>query len=221
MTKQQIKRRSNIDMNLNALRLTLRTKPLRRALMICAALGSLSALSACSAAALIGQLPLYEEDSNIVAPSHTAADVVAQQLKKRIHTGQPIIVQDFWNNHNPRHISAFGRVVPEQISTRLIQLGYQIIQPRYAQQTELIGQQNIDPSSSSELFLAGQQQNLGNMKKYMDNPHIILSGSYTKATDQVKIHVRMTDSTSGIFVAAYDYDLPITREVEELMGLKR
>jgi TolB-like protein len=221
MTNQHLKRRSKLNMQRNQLSLILRPQQLKRAVMICAAFGSLLTLPACTAAMLMGQLPLYEEDSNIVAPNQTAADVVAQQLKKRIHTGQPIIVQDFWNNHNPRHISAFGRVVPEQISTRLIQLGYQIIQPRYAQQSAFQGQPDIDSSSSSELFLAGQQQNLGNMKKYMDSPHIILSGSYTKATDQVKIHVRMTDSTSGIFVAAYDYDLPITREVEELMGLKR
>lgn len=177
----------------------------------------ISLLSGCSAAALIGELPLYEEGSNMVAPNHTAADIVAQQLQKRVHTGQPIIVQDFWNNHAPQHMTPLGRVIPEQISTRLIQLGYQIIQPRYAQQTA----QTIDPNSSPELFLAGQQLSTANLAKYTASPHVILSGSYTKSTDHVKVHVRMTDSTSGIFIAAYDYELPITREVEELMAAPR
>lgn len=209
-------------MILTSLQATSRERPpLRRIATLCAALGCIALLCNCSAAALIGQMPLYEEESNLVAPNHTAADVVAQQLKKRVHTGQPIIVQDFWDNHNPRRMSALGRVIPEQISTRLIQLGYQIIQPRYTQQSNLLDKQGINDGSSSELFLAGQQQNLSNMKQYMDSPHIVLSGSYTKATDHVKIHARMTDSTSGIFVAAYDYEIPLTRETEELMGLKR
>lgn len=208
-------------MNLKPIQTAYQKRPaLRRLAMVCTAFCFMAPLAGCSAA-LIGQLPLYEEESNLVAPNHTAADVVAQQLKKRVHTGQPIIVQDFWDNHNPRRISALGRVIPEQISTRLIQLGYQIIQPRYTQQNNLPAQQGINDGSSSELFLAGQQQNLGNIKKYMDSPHIVLSGSYTKALDHVKVHARMTDSTSGIFVAAYDYEIPITRETEELMGLKR
>lgn len=191
---------------------------LRRTLMIFAALGSLSALSACSAAALlVGELPLYEEDSNMVAQNHTAADIIAQQVKKRMHTGQPIVVQDFWNNHAPQNMTPLGRVIPEQISTRLIQLGYQIIQPRYAQQNT----QQIDPNSSPELFLASQQLSPTKYSQYTQGAHIILSGSYTKSVGHVKIHVRMTDSTSGIFVAAYDYTLPITREVEELISPPR
>lgn len=175
-------------------------------------------LSGCVAAtALMGELPLYEEESNITAPSHTAADIVAQQLKARMQGGMPIIIQDFWNNHAPQNMTPLGRVLPEKISTRLIQLGYQIIQPRFAQQKIT----TLDSHNSPEMFLAGQQLNPQRLAQYTDGPHVILSGSYTKSTDHVMVHVRMTDSTSGIFVAAYDYKLPITREIEELMGIKR
>ena len=52
----------------------------------------------------------------------------------------------------------------------------------------------------------------------VQGPHLILSGSFTKAVNKVKVHARITDSTTGIFVAAYDYELPITREVEELIN---
>jgi TolB-like protein len=179
------------------------------------ALAALPLLSSCSSVNPFGHFPLYEEESNIVAPNHTAADVLGQQLKARHSTTLPIIVQNFWNNHAPQHMSAFGRVIPEQISTRLIQLGFKVIQPRYGEQST----QDIMQGGSSETFLAGQNIDMPAIKKYAQGPHIILSGSYTRTANNVKIHARMTDSTSGAFIAAYDYTLPVTREIETLIAL--
>ena len=177
-------------------------------------LATLPLLCSCSTVNPFGHFPLYEESSNMVAPNHTAADILGQQLKARHSTMQPIIVQNFWNNHAPQHMSAFGRVIPEQISTRLIQLGFQVIQPHYAQQAT----QDITQGGSPETFLAGQDIDMSTIKKYSQSAHIILSGSYTRSANNVKIHARMTDSTSGAFIAAYDYNLPVTREIEALIA---
>ena len=76
---------------------------------------------------------------------------------------------------------------------------------------------SLDSSTSPESLLASQQMNPQRFKELTDGPHLILSGSFTKAVNNVKVHVRITDSTSGIFVAAYDYEVPITREIEEMI----
>ncbi len=179
------------------------------------ALSALTCLSGCSGAvALLGNMPSYEEGSSLVAPNQTTADVLAQQINARARTGLPIIIQDFWNNHAPQHMSALGRVLPEQISTRFIQLGYQVIQPRYIQNAPATMSNEISPES----LLASQQMNPQRYNELVQGPHLILSGSFTKAVNKVKVHARITDSTTGIFVAAYDYELPITREVEELIN---
>ncbi|MAH05452.1 MAG: hypothetical protein CL561_07825 [Alphaproteobacteria bacterium] len=171
-------------------------------------------LSGCTGAvALLGSMPNYEDGGNIVILNQTAADVIAQQLKARSRHTLPIIVQDFWDNHAPQRMSALGRVLPEQISTRLIQLGHQVIQPRYIQNNAM----SLDSSASPESLLANQQMNPQRFKELTDGPHLILSGSFTKAVNNVKVHARITDSTSGIFVAAYDYEMPITREIEEMI----
>jgi hypothetical protein len=46
----------------------------------------------------------------------------------------------------------------------------------------------------------------------------VLTGQYARANGKVLINLRMLDSNSGRVLAAYDYTLPVTGEISDLLG---
>lgn len=141
--------------------------------------------------------------------SYKAAELLLQQSKAALTPQTSLTISPLTDINNPGELTAFGRLVSQQIGARFVQLGYNVTsatgdeamiqrEQAYSDATPQ-PQENFPPYGSSSALIAGQ---------------------YAVANKQVVISLRLNDSASGKVVGAYDYELPYDRDIKELTKTK-
>lgn len=92
--------------------------------------------------------------------------------------------------------STISKMIPEQIGIRLSQLGYRMDLSRVATGTDT---NYLKPSITTG-----------------EKPDFILSGTYLRRRIEMDVNMRIIDVKAGRVIAAYDYIIPLTREVNDL-----
>lgn len=140
-----------------------------------------------------------------------AGDALGDILLPRIGSGSGILVTTMVDMENFDKSSAFGRTSMQQIGSRLSQHGFKVLEPRLASSLRF-------DKSQGEFMLSRDS-----MKLLRDNydAHAVLVGTYTESKDKVFISVRVVRFADNAIVAAYEYYLPKSEDVQALMGASR
>lgn len=126
----------------------------------------------------------------LVDANYRAADTMAEALEEALMQGDGIIISDFIYLGDPGREATLGRLIPEQISSRLAQEGYNTISKRHA-----------DPDEA-------QEETPGKAK---------LVGSYTTAYDVLYVNARVIRLPDMAVIAGYDYELPASSNLRSLI----
>ena len=162
-------------------------------------------LALVAGAPLMGRCMGADKNQSLTQSSYTAADMLIQQSRSLISQETPFEIGVLTDLDNPNERTNFGRVVTDQIASRFVQLGYTVQDvsgatmtppsdgesPSYIQATPATGRDGIGRS--------------------------VITGGYAVARDAVLVNLRIIDPESGKVVAAYDYSVPMTRDVRELV----
>lgn len=154
-------------------------------------------LTGCTMAAMssLQDLPEFfiEEDVNLASVNYAAADYLAghahHTLGKASHT---IKVGVMRHVNEPETLNAFARLVPEQVGTRLSQLGYVV---------------NLENIQTFE----------GEIRTKMGKPDVLITGTYLPLRDEVEVYLRLVHLTTGQIIGAYDYRIPKNRQIGALL----
>lgn len=179
------------------------TKTLRegtKTLRTCAALGlmviAITPLAACETVLIGGAaggiIAMNNgEKINLIEMNYAVADYLAGQTLHTLNKRTPIGLGILSDAREPQMTSAFGRLVTEQIGTRLSQLGYNV-QIEY-----------------TDLFE-------GQKAKKLQEPKALLTGSYSAGLKETDVNVRLVNLESGQILGSFDYVVPTTAEMRTL-----
>lgn len=128
--------------------------------------------------------------ATMIERNYQAADAMAKALEGKLSVRDGIAVTDFTNTNAPEERSALGRVVPEQISSRMAQLGLRPVSIRHGKGPEQGGDMTAEA---------------------------ILVGDYTVAADVIFVNARIVGILDAKVLAGFDYALPAGANARSLL----
>lgn len=138
----------------------------------------------------------------IINANYRAGDELLNILAERQARDSGIILTTFVNLDNLSETSALGRIIPQQMATRLIQGGHEIVDLRLRRETLLIKEHE------GEFALSRKIEDIARDKQ----ARWILVGTYSVVYDQVYVNAKILQVADGVTMAAADYSLPYDRK---------
>ncbi|HEV7815399.1 MAG TPA: FlgO family outer membrane protein [Janthinobacterium sp.] len=154
-------------------------------------------LSACSSTPK-EEGPNYASVSSnaFVAANYKAADALLLQLNGKLLADKPLIMATVVNIDSLEQTSTLGRLVSEQISTRLAQGGLNMLEMKLRNNVYL-------KRNQGELMLTRE---IGEVA-HTHNAQAIVVGSYAETSDTVFINIKVIQPNTNFVLAGQDYVL--------------
>lgn len=134
--------------------------------------------------------------NTFVAANYRAADELLKQLSGKIVDGQPLIMATIVNIDSLDESSTLGRVVSEQVSTRLAQRGLKMLEMKLRSNVYL-------KRNQGELMLTRE---IGEVA-HNHNAQAVVVGSYAETSDTVFVNIKVIQPTNNFVLAGHDFVL--------------
>lgn len=148
---------------------------------------------------------------NLTENTYAAADMLAQQTGAHMTPMTPMKMSILTDVVAPNDVTPFGQQVSNQIGSRFVQLGYNV--------QSLPQPPGMVTLSTASLPLTGdgspQPRQMG-MKPSAAGSEALVTGTYTRGKNDIMVSLRVIQSPDQRVIAAYDYSLPLTRELREM-----
>ena len=145
---------------------------------------------------------------DILESSYLTADILSKSLKKQdLPMNKPMLASSLVNIDNLNQSSTFGRLVSEQIASRLAQHGYPFVELKLRQDSVFIKEGQGEFLLSRELRHIGENHNAG----------AVLVGTYAVTENIVFVSVRLVRTGDNTVIAGHDYQLYNSDIVESLL----
>lgn len=132
-------------------------------------------------------------DVNLKEKNYAVADYMAVPMREHIDRDDLIVIHPLTEADNGKITSPLGMMIPEEVGLRLMQLGFRVALHQVAS------------DMNSEIYLAPK-----------DEADFIFTGHYMRGKTKVDIVLRVKDVKTQEVVAAFEYALPLTREIQGL-----
>lgn len=144
---------------------------------------------------------------DVLEASYATGDILVAALKrKRVDPPSSVLAASFVQNDNLELTSQFGRLVSEQISSRLAQHGMHIKEIKLRKETLHIKRHE------GEFMLSRELKNLGGEH----NAEAALVGTYSETPWRIFVTARVIRTGDNTVIASHDYSIaqnPITRDL--------
>jgi len=136
------------------------------------------------------------EQNQFVAASYQAADALLKQLSGRLVADKPLIMATVVNIDALDQSSTLGRLVAEQVSTRLSQGGVQV----------------LDMKLRNALYMKRQQGELMLTREVAEvarthDAQAVVAGTYGESSDAVFVNIKVVQPQTNQVLAATDFVL--------------
>lgn len=145
-----------------------------------------------------------------IATNYGAADQLAKNLRANKQEG-PMIVATFSNIDNLVESSRLGRTLSEQISSRLVQAGFRIIE------IKLRDNVYMSNTKQGEFLLSRELRDISTTHKV----NTVIVGTYADANNYAYVTLKAISLDSSSMIASYDYVLPMIPTVRALLPQKK
>jgi TolB-like protein len=157
------------------------------------------------------------KDVDLVEASYTAVDsllqvVVSDEMRRNdLLPTRPIIVTSFVNIDNVQQSSRFGRILGEQVGSRLAQHGFKVIELKMRTSSIFVESQNGEFMLSRELKDISLEH----------DAQAVVVGTYAAGTDTVYVTTKAIRATDATILNSYDFSLPIGPNTKAMLRNKR
>lgn len=138
-------------------------------------------------------------DNSITPIGYSIADNLVNNLSQKINSNDQIIVSSFVNVNNLEQSSTFGRIIAEQVASRLSQNGYKIIELKLRQNSIFIQE------GKGEFMLS---RNLKDLSRTY-NASAIVVGTYGDGYDRIYVTSRIVNPNDNTIIASADGQFPM------------
>jgi TolB-like protein len=142
----------------------------------------------------------------VVGANYAAADALLAQLKGKLADDKPLIMATIVNIDALEQTSTLGRLVSEQVSSRLAQGGLKMLELKLRNTVYL-------KRSQGELMLTRE---IGEVAHTHDAQAVVV-GSYADTPDAVFVNVKVIQPTSNFVLAGHDFVLQKDATVRAMM----
>ncbi|MCF8119494.1 MAG: hypothetical protein K9L83_04725 [Deltaproteobacteria bacterium] len=137
--------------------------------------------------------------SAVLESSYAAADRLAEVLHRRqFPLKTPIMAASFVNIDDLSESSTFGRISSAQLSTRLAQHGFNLIEIKLRQESVFI------KKGKGEFMLSRELKDLSDSREI----RAVLVGTYAVSEYFIFVSVRIVRTEDSSVLAGYDYEVP-------------
>ncbi len=141
-----------------------------------------------------------------------AEDLVGKALPPLVpmHPDMPVIVTTFVSNNDLEKTSSFGRLLQENIGSRLVQMGYTV------KEIKLASHLFIEPRSG-ETILSRKTDDLNPEL----NAQAVVVGTFTRTNRVLYLSTRLVNPGNNNIVSSSDYKIVMDDDMLAMFGLKR
>ena len=141
-----------------------------------------------------------------VAANYRAADALALQLRGKLADDKPLIMATIVNIDALEQTSMLGRLVSEQLSTRLAQGGMKMLEMKLRNSVYL-------KRGQGELMLTRE---IGDVA-HTHNAQAVVVGSYAETREAVFVNIKVIQPTTNLVLAGHDYVLAKEATVRSML----
>jgi len=160
------------------------------------------------------------KDKDLVKSSYVAADYLLKGIKdihnlkprqNGVYSRQPILVASFVNIDNLQQSSTFGRMVAEQIGSRIAQRGYKVIEMKLRTSTVFVQKQ------TGELLLSRELREIS----LQHDAYAVVVGTYGASKEIVYVTAKLVRTEDSVILSSYDYRLPVGADTKQMLRKMR
>ncbi len=149
----------------------------------------------------------YLMTGNLVRSSYSAADILLKGVRVGVHRNQPILVASLVNINNVQQSSTLGRIVAEQIGSRLVQQGYKVIELKMRTDSVFVQEK------TGELLLSREFKNIS----VQHDANTVVVGTYAKGKEAVYMNIKLVRAQDSVILSSYDYLLPLNPDTKQML----
>lgn len=122
----------------------------------------------------------------------------------------PFIIATLVNIDKLEQSSTFGRLVSEQLASRITQLGHNAVELKVRNGVFM-------KRNEGEFLLTREIKEVATAHK----AQAIVVGTYAEASEFVYVNLKVVNPANSLILAAYDYALPMDKEIRRLVSVSR
>ena len=145
-------------------------------------------------------------DTDLVRNSHDAADQLLGGSQVPLSKDRPILVASLVSVANLEISSNLGRIVSEQISSRLTQLGYETREMKFRGSF-------LVRKGGGEFVLSRRVRAISKKQE----AQAVITGVYAVAENGVYVTLRLIRAEDSTVISSYDYRLPMGPDMVALL----
>lgn len=191
-----------------------------RPLMIAALASAGMLLSACETAPrVVSTEPTYEQAQNS-AFNQANYNAVAELLKRLpspnapastsnasdSSVAAPFVVATLVNIDQLEQSSTLGRLISEQVASRMTQLGFSVLELKVRNGVYM-------KRNEGELLLTREIKEVASTH----NAQAVIVGTYAESATLVHVNLKVVNPSTNVIIAAHDYALPLDKQVASLI----
>jgi len=142
---------------------------------------------------------------DLVAVSYAIVNKLENNLKAPLSPDDTIIVASFVDIDNLNSSSTFGRIMAEQVGSRLAQKGYRVKEMKLRQQSVFVEERK------GEFLLSRDLKNIS----LNNNASAVVVGTYACSMDKIYVSIRFVNPSTGIILASFDYGVPADASLQK------
>lgn len=135
---------------------------------------------------------------DLVMVSHDVVEKLEQNMKVPISPDDTIIVASFVDVNDLKVSSRFGRIMAEQVGSRLAQKGYKVIELKLRQNSVFVEE------GKGEFLLSRDLRDIS----VNHNASAVVVGTYTHSYDRIYLSTRIVNPSDSVILAACDLGMP-------------
>jgi len=167
------------------------------------------AITSCARFNGTGMEGLLGRETDLVKLAYTAADTLAETAMPPLRPRDPempILTTTFVDNNDLNKTSQFGRAVQEHMTSRFVQLGYQV------REIKLADSLNIAPRQGETILSRDLRRLSPDVKA-----QAILAGTFSRAGHTLYVSARLIDPADGSIISSTDYNLRMDAVLESMI----
>lgn len=150
---------------------------------------------------------------NITAANYGAADMLLQQSQSKLSQHTVLALGALQDLKAPNTQAPLGRIIAAQIGARFVQLGYNVHMP---DDIGTVSAGDMPAAPATPVIKAPLGSGPGKAVS-VGYTQAMMTGHYARSGGDVMVNIRVVDMGSGQIWGAYDYSLPLTGEIAEMM----
>jgi TolB-like protein len=149
----------------------------------------------------------FNPPANVAGISYRATEQLAGTARPMLDSGSRVLIASLADIDDLDRSSTFGRMVGEQVSSRMAQLGYAVQEVRLRNSLMI-------KDGTGELILSRDLNRIGRES----NAQAIVAGTYAVGGQWIYVTLRLIGAGSGQVLSAVDFVVPVDRDTSRLVA---